>query len=243
MANQDHQHVTIVPGDTVVLSASAVPGNESLVYRTVDNLFKLGARVLYNRIANVHVRGHAAQEELKIIHALVKPRYFVPVHGEYRHLLGHARLAETAGLPSERVFLLEDGMGLEVTKTAARVVGRYPVGRVLVDGKGVGDIGAVVLRDRQLLAQDGLVTVGLVVGRDGAVKAGPEIVSRGFVYVKENEPLLDELRDAVRAALDGREPAALDREAIAALVRVTVRSFINQRFQRKPVVLPVILEV
>jgi ribonuclease J len=152
-------------------------------------------------------------------------------------------MAATAGLPSERVFLLEDGMGLEVTKTAARVVGRYPVGRVLVDGKGVGDIGAVVLRDRQLLAQDGLVTVGLVVGRDGAVKAGPEIVSRGFVYVKENEPLLDELRDAVRAALDGREPAALDREAIAALVRVTVRSFINQRFQRKPVVLPVILEV
>jgi ribonuclease J len=145
-------------------------------------------------------------------------------------------------MAADRVFLLEDGMGLEVTKTAARVVGRYPVGRVLVDGKGVGDIGAVVLRDRQLLAQDGLVTVGLVFGPDGTLKAGPEIVSRGFVYVKENEPLLDELRDAIRTALAGREPGILDREALAGLVRVTVRSFINQRFQRKPVVLPVILE-
>jgi ribonuclease J len=175
---------------------------------------------------------------------LTRPRYFVPVHGEYRHLLGHARLAEDLGLGPDRVFLIEDGMGLEMTKTAARVVGRYPVGRVLVDGKGVGDIGAVVLRDRQLLAQDGLVTVGLVVGRDGALRAGPEIASRGVVYVKESEPLLEELRAAIVAALAGREPAAaIDREAIAGLVRVTVRSFINQRFQRKPVVLPVILEV
>ncbi|HET9488267.1 MAG TPA: ribonuclease J [Methylomirabilota bacterium] len=243
MAAGEHKAIQIERGDLVIISARVIPGHERTIGRVVNGLLRLGAEVLSEDNAFVHVSGHASQEDLRQMLALTRPRYFVPVHGEYRHLLGHARLAETAGLPSERVFLLEDGMGLEVTKTAARVVGRYPVGRVLVDGKGVGDIGAVVLRDRQLLAQDGLVTVGLVVGRDGAVKAGPEIVSRGFVYVKENEPLLDELRDAVRAALDGREPAAFDREAIAALVRVTVRSFINQRFQRKPVVLPVILEV
>jgi ribonuclease J len=148
------------------------------------------------------------------------------------------------GLASDRVFLIEDGTGLELTKTAARIVGRYPVGRVLVDGKGVGDVGTVVLRDRQLLAQDGLISVSLVVDRAGAVLAGPEIASRGVVYVKENEPLLEELRTAIRAALAARGTAAPpDREALAGLVRASVRQFVNQRFQRKPVVLPVILEI
>ncbi|MGH7313258.1 MAG: ribonuclease J [Candidatus Rokuibacteriota bacterium] len=244
MAAGEHKAIQVERGDLVIISARVIPGHERTIGRVVNALLRLGAEVLYDDNAFVHVSGHASQEDLKDMLNLTRPRYFVPVHGEYRHLLGHARLAESLGLGAERIFLIEDGMGLEVTKTAARVVGGYPVGRVLVDGKGVGDIGAVVLRDRQLLAQDGLVTIGLVVGRDGAVKAGPEIVSRGFVYVKENEPLLDELRDAILAALAGREPAAaVDREAIAGLVRATVRSFINQRFQRKPVVLPVILEV
>jgi ribonuclease J len=175
---------------------------------------------------------------------LTRPRYFIPVHGEYRHLLGHARLAETVGLTPDRVFLIEDGMGVEVTKTAARVLGRYPTGRVLVDGKGIGDIGAVVLRDRQLLAQDGLVSVSLAINREGAVVAGPEIATRGFVYVKENEPLLETMKAAILEALAQRDPSApADREALGALVRGTVRHFINQRFQRKPVVLPVILEI
>jgi ribonuclease J len=244
MAAGEHRAVRIEQGDLVIISARVIPGNERTIGRVVNALLRLGAEVLYEDNAFVHVSGHASQEDLKLMLSLTRPRYFIPVHGEYRHLLGHARLAQQSGLDAERVFLIEDGTGIELTKTAARVLGRYPVGRVLVDGKGVGDIGAVVLRDRQLLAQDGLVAVALAVDRDGRVLAGPEIASRGFVYVKENEPLLEELRAAITAALATRDRTQpFDREAAAALVRTTVRSFINQRFQRKPVVLPVILEV
>jgi ribonuclease J len=244
MAAGEHRAVQVEPGDLVVISARVIPGHERTVGRVVNALLRLGAEVLYDDNAFVHVSGHASQEDLTLMLTLTRPRYFIPVHGEYRHLLGHARLAQRVGLSADHVFLIEDGTGVEITKTAARVVGRYPVGRVLVDGKGIGDIGAVVLRDRQLLAQDGLVTVVVALGRDGHVVAGPEIVSRGFVYVKENEPLLEELRMAVLAALDARQPGApVDREAVGGLMRAAVRSFISQRFQRKPVVLPVILEV
>jgi ribonuclease J len=244
MAAGEHRAVRIERGDLVIISARVIPGNERTIGRVVNALLRLGAEVLYEDNAFVHVSGHASQEDLKHMLRLTRPRHFVPVHGEYRHLLGHARLAQEAGLDADRIFLIEDGTGVELTKTSARIVGRYPVGRVLVDGKGIGDIGAVVLRDRQLLAQDGLVAVSLAVDRDGRVLAGPEIASRGFVYVKENEPLLEELRAAITAALATREGTQpFDREATAMLVRTTVRSFINQRFQRKPVVLPVILEV
>jgi ribonuclease J len=243
MAAGEHKAVQVERGDLVIISARVIPGHERTIGRVVNALLRLGAEVLYEDNAFVHVSGHASQDDLKLMLSLTRPRYFIPVHGEYRHLLGHARLAQSMGLAPDRVFLIEDGMGVEITKTAARLVGRYPVGRVLVDGKGIGDIGAVVLRDRQLLAQDGLVCVAVVVDRQGAVVAGPEIASRGFVYVKENEALMAELRAAILAALAGREPgAAADREALAALVRATVRAFITQRFQRRPVVLPVILE-
>jgi ribonuclease J len=244
IAAGEHKAVQIDRGDLVIVSARVIPGHERTVGRVINALLRLGAEVLYEDNAFVHVSGHASQEDLKVMLTLTRPRYFIPVHGEYRHLLGHARLAASVGLTPDRIFLLEDGIGLEVTKTAARVVGRYPAGRVLVDGKGVGDIGAVVLRDRQLLAQEGLVAVSLVVNRQGAVVAGPEIVSRGFIHVKENEPLLEELRATIRAALAARVATTpVDREAIGALVRTTVRHFITQRFQRKPVVLPVVLEV
>src|SRR5262249_40881860 len=152
-----------------------IPGHERTIGRVVNALLRRGAEVLYDDNAFVHVSGHASQEDLKLMLNLTRPRYFIPVHGEYRHLLGHARLAEGLGIGPDRVFLVEDGTGVEVTKTAARVVGRYPTGRVLVDGKGVGDIGAVVLRDRQILAQDGLVSVSLVIDGAGTVLAGPEI--------------------------------------------------------------------
>ena len=244
MAAGEHKYVQVERGDLVVISARVIPGNERTIGRVVNALLRLGADVLYDDNAFVHVSGHASQEDLKLMLNLTRPRYFVPVHGEYRHLLGHARLAETVGLTPDRIFLVEDGTGIEVTKTAARIVGRYPTGRVLVDGKGVGDIGAVVLRDRQLLAQDGLVSVSLVVDGTGRVVAGPQIASRGVVYVKENEALLDELRAAILIALGARDPAVgADREALGAIVRGAVRQFINQRFQRKPVVLPVIMEV
>ncbi|MBI3636742.1 MAG: ribonuclease J [Candidatus Rokubacteria bacterium] len=242
MAAGEHRAVQIAAGDLVIISARVIPGNERILGRVVNALLRLGAEVLYDDNAFVHVSGHASQEDLKRMLALTKPRWFIPVHGEYRHLLGHARLAIAEGTPADRVFVIEDGMGMEFTKTSARVLGRFPAGRVLVDGKGVGDIGSVVLRDRQILAEDGLVSVS-VAFRDGVLAGGPEIASRGFVYMKENEALVEELKAAVRMALGDRDPAAFDREAIGALVRTTVRQFINQRFHRKPVVLPLILEV
>jgi ribonuclease J len=196
-------------------------------------------------VAFVHVSGHASQDDLRHMLELTRPRYFVPVHGEYRHLLQHAQLAEAQGVPEERVFLLEDGLGLELTASGARVLGPYPAGRVCVDGKGVGDIGAVVLRDRQLLAEAGMVVVALTVDRDtGSLVAGPEIASRGFVYMKDADELMAEVKDAIREALARREdPEVLDRELYASTVRSAARRFINQRFQRKPIVLPLILEV
>jgi ribonuclease J len=244
MAAGEHKYVHVERGDLVIVSARVIPGNERTISRVVNSLYRLGAEVLYEDNAFVHVSGHASQEDLKLMFSLTRPRYFIPVHGEYRHLLGHARLAESVGITPDRVFLIEDGTGVEVSPNEARVVGPFPAGRVLVDGKSVGDIGAVVLRDRQLLAEDGLVAVSLAVDRHGAVVAGPEIASRGFVYVKENEPLLEEMKKVVLAALAERDPdAPSDRELIGATVRSAVRHFVNQRFRRRPVVLPIVLEV
>ena len=244
MAAAEHKYVQVQPGDLVIISARVIPGNERTIGRVVNALYRLGAEVLYEDNAFVHVSGHASQEDLKLMLNLTRPRYFIPVHGEYRHLLGHARLAESVGLEPDRVLLIEDGTGVEVTKTTARVVGGFPAGRVLVDGKSVGEIGAVVLRDRQLLAEDGLIAVSVAVNRAGAVVAGPAIASRGFVYVKENEALLEELRAVVLAAVaEGDTEGAFDRETVGARVRTAVRHFVNQRFRRKPVVLPIILEV
>jgi ribonuclease J len=244
MAAGEHKYVQIARGDLVIISARVIPGNERTVGRVINALYRLGAEVLYDDNAFVHVSGHASQEDLKLMLNLTRPRYFIPVHGEYRHLLGHARLALGLGIPGDRVLLVEDGTGVEFTKETARVVPGYPTGRVLVDGSGIGDVGAVVLRDRQLLGDSGLVAVCLAVDRHGTVVAGPDIASRGFVYVKENEPLLDEMRMAITKALAERPAGApIDREAMAAQVRTTVRHFINQRFQRKPIVLATILEV
>ena len=244
MAAGEHKYVHVARGDLVVISARVIPGHERTVGGVINALYRLGAEVLYEGNAFVHVSGHASQEDLKRMLSLTRPRYFVPVHGEYRHLLGHARLAASTGLPSEHIFLIEDGSGLAVTPSAARVVEGFPAGRVLVDGKGIGDVGAVVLRDRQILNEDGVIAVSLAVDAKGALVAGPEIATRGVIYVKESEALLDALRAAVIAALGERasdEPR--DREALGARVRTAVRQFVNQRFQRKPVVLPMILEV
>jgi ribonuclease J len=244
IAAGEHKYVQVARGDLVVISARVIPGHERTVGGVINALYRLGAEVLYEGNAFVHVSGHASQEDLKRMLSLTRPRYFVPVHGEYRHLLGHARLAASTGLPSERIFLIEDGAGLEVTPSSARVVDGFPAGRVLVDGKGIGDVGVVVLRDRQILNEDGVIAVSLAVDAKGALVAGPEIATRGVIYVKESEALLDALRAAVIAALGERasdEP--WDREALGARVRTAVRQFVNQRFQRKPVVLPMILEV
>jgi ribonuclease J len=242
MANQDHQHVKIVEGDTVILSASAVPGNEALVHRTVDNLFKLGAEVLYNRIADVHVRGHAAQEELKIVHALVRPRYFVPIHGEYRHMVLHAQIAESLNQGTD-TFILTDGDVLELTERDARLGERISADNVYVDGLGVGDIDHVVLRDRKHLAHDGMVVVILAMDKQtGRVAGRPEVVSRGFVDMEESEDLIERTRDEVLRCLEGAEHI-VEWGAVNAQVKDAVAKFLYDATRRRPMVLPVAVEV
>ncbi|MCH8025492.1 MAG: ribonuclease J [Chloroflexi bacterium] len=243
MANQDHRYITIVPGDTVILSASAVPGNESLVDRTIDNLFRLGARVLYNRIADVHVRGHAAQEELKIVHTLVKPKYFVPIHGEYRHMVLHADLASSLGMPDENIFVLTDGDVLELDKNSARVAGHVPADYVYVDGLGVGDIDHVILRDRHHLANDGMVVVILAIEKNtGRLVGEPEVVSRGFVDIDESEELLQRTVKKVKESLAGKDHIA-EWGVVNTMVKDTVARFLYDETHRRPMVLPVSVEV
>ncbi|MBI5285166.1 MAG: ribonuclease J [Chloroflexi bacterium] len=242
MANQDHQHVKIVEGDTVILSASAVPGNEALVHRTVDNLFKLGADVLYNRIADVHVRGHAAQEELKIVHALVKPRYFVPVHGEYRHMVLHAQTAESLNLGTD-TFIMIDGDVLEITPSEARFGDRIQADNVYVDGLGVGDVDHVVLRDRKHLASDGMVVVILAMDKKtGRVTSRPEVVSRGFVDMDESEDLIERTRDRAMKSLEGADHI-VEWGAVHAQVKDSIAKFLYDETRRRPMVLPVAVEV
>jgi ribonuclease J len=245
IAAGEHKYVQAGPGDLVIFSSRVIPGNERVIGRAINALLRRGAEVLWEDVAFVHVSGHASREDLKHMLALTRPRYFMPVHGEYRHLLQHARLAESMGIAADHIFLVDDGLGLELAKSGARVLGRYPAERILVDGKGIGDVGAVVLRDRQLLAEAGMVVVALTIdAQTGTLVAGPEIASRGFVYVKEADELMEEVKAAVREAVTGRqEPEVIDRELIGAIVRSAVRRFINQRFQRKPVVMPVVLTV
>ncbi len=244
MASEEHKYVQVAEGDLVILSARIIPGHERTITRLVNQLLRLGAEVLWEPVAFVHVSGHAAQEELKLMLNLVRPSFFIPVHGEYRHLLGHARLAQEVGLTVDRTLVIEDGQGVEFTKTTARVLQRFPVGRVLVDGKGIGDVGAVVLRDRELLAQDGMVVVAVTVDRGtGEIIAGPEIASRGWVYERESEAVLEEAKGVLREALaarTGEEP--MGRDVLQSLLRGTLRRFISQRYDRKPIVLPIILE-
>ena len=245
IAAGEHKDVSVGAGDLVIFSSRVIPGNERVIGRAINALLRRGAEVLWEDVAFVHVSGHASQEDLKHMIALTRPQYFMPVHGEYRHLLQHARLAESAGVPRERVFLVEDGLGLELSKSGARVLAGYPTGRIFVDGKGIGDVGQVVLRDRQLLADAGMVVVALTIDKvSGSLVAGPEIASRGFVYMKESDELMEEVKRAVREALAAREePEVIDRELIGAIARSAVRRFISQRFDRKPVVIPLVLEV
>ncbi len=243
MANGDHQHVQIIAGDTVVLSASPIPGNEALVSRTVDNLFRLGARVLYNRVADVHVRGHAAQEELKIVHALVRPQFFVPVHGEYRHLVLHSRLAEVMGVPAENALVMIDGDVLELDGETAVVSEHIPADYVYVDGLGVGDVDHVVLRDRQHLSTDGLVVVILAVDmQTGKLTGPPEIVARGVTSIEESDELRSGAQDAVIASLEGADHLA-EWSLVNQTVREATAKYLYRETHRRPMVLPVVVEV
>ncbi|MGE5527653.1 MAG: ribonuclease J [Patescibacteria group bacterium] len=245
MANADHRRVSIVPGDTVIISASAIPGNEKLVARTINYLFKQGARVIYEAVSGVHVSGHASQEELKLMLNLIRPKFFIPIHGEYRHLVQHAGLAAEVCVPRENIFIPENGDVLEFTAGSGRVSGKVPAGQVLVDGLGVGDVGHVVLRDRRQLSQDGILIATLVVEREsGQLMAGPEITTRGFVYVKESEALIEEIRERVRQTyqrcLEGQN---VESSAVKAAVREALAKYLYERTKRRPMILPIVLEV
>ncbi len=242
MANRDHRHIEIQPGDTVIFSSSAIPGNELLINRTIDNLYRQGANVLFSRIANVHVRGHAAQEELKLMIGLVKPRFFVPVHGEYRHLWMHSALARSMGMPDEDVFLLEDGDILEIDRRGARVAGRAPADWVYVDGLAVG-IDRIVLRDRQHLAGDGVIVVIVTIDKHNGKPIGrPDVVSRGFIETEMSDGLMERARDVVVQALMGEEHVA-DRSNFNTRVHDALSRFLYDETHRRPMVLPVSVEV
>lgn len=245
MSTADHKKIEIQPGDTVIISATPIPGNEKAVSRTVDNLFRRGAHVFYGSQAGIHVSGHACQEELKLMLNLVHPKFFVPVHGEFRHLIHHARLAHAVGIDPSHVLIGENGTVFEFTKDTGAIVGTVTSGRVLVDGVGVGDVGNIVLRDRKQLSNDGILIV--VVGMDGQsglMVSGPDIVSRGFVYVRESEALLDEARQRVKNALASMEGSHLSEwSAIKSTVRDTLGRFLWERTKRRPMILPIIMEV
>ena len=244
MARRDHQYVDIVPGDTVITSSTPIPGNEALVDRVIDNLYKMGARVLYSRIApGVHVRGHAAQEELKLMLSLVRPRYFLPIHGEYRHLVHHAQLGTQMGIDLQNIFVLEDGDVLEIDHEEAYIEGHVSGDYVYVDGLGVGDVDSLVLRDRKHLASDGMVVVIVTIEkRTGKVLGLPEVVSRGFVDVEESEDLLYRTREAALQSLPG-EGHAVDWALVNTTVKDGVARFLHDKTHRRPMVLPVAVEV
>ena len=245
MAFSTHKQVDIQAGDRVILSASAIPGNENSIGNVINELYRKGAEVVNERAGELHVSGHACQEELKIIHALVKPKFFIPVHGEQRHLKIHAKLAQEMGMDPRRIVISDIGKVIEVTQNSVKLNGTVPAGKVFVDGYGVGDVGSVVLRDRKHLAEDGMiVVVTSMSGENGAVVSGPDIITRGFVYVKESEELMEELRRVAVEALERCERThTTDWSAIKGEIKSDLSGFLYKKTKRNPMILPVIMEV
>jgi len=245
MSMSDHRQVDIIPGDTVVISATPIPGNEKLVAKTVDNLLRLGANVIHRREEGIHVSGHAARDELRLIHNLIKPKFFMPVHGELHHLFAHARLAEEMGMNRENILVGENGSVFEFTRDSAKLSGRINAGVIMVDGLGVGDVGNIVLRDRRQLSQDGILIVVVPLNRaSGRVASNPDIVSRGFVYVRESEHLMDEARGRVLQVMRRcRDEQITDWLSIKTSIRDALTQFLFEQTRRRPMILPIIVEV
>ena len=245
MAFSGHRQVEIQAGDRVIISASAIPGNEKAIGRIINELYRKGADVVYDKLADLHVSGHACQEELKIIHALVKPRFFIPVHGEQRHLQAHSKLAQTMGMEPKNIFISDIGKVLELTKATCKWGGTVPAGKILVDGTGVGDVGSVVLRDRKHLAQDGMIVVVVnISSEDGSVITGPDIITRGFVYVKESENLIEEMRVIAAHAIDRCVAGgSSDWSALKANIKNDLSGYLFKTTKRNPMILPVIMEI
>ena len=245
MAFNTHRQVDIQPGDRVIISASAIPGNENSIGNVINELYRRDAEVVNERELPLHVSGHACQEELKIMHALTRPKFFIPVHGEQRHLKTHAKLAREMGMDPRNIVISDVGKVIEITAKSVKLNGTVPAGKVFVDGYGVGDVGAVVLRDRQHLAQDGMIVVVVSMsGEDGQVISGPDIITRGFVYVKESEALMDELRQVAMEALERCEHRhTRDWSAIKSEIKGSLSNYLYKKTKRNPMILPVIMEV
>ena len=245
MASGTHRKVVITRDDLVIISATPIPGNEKLVSNVIDDLFKIGADVIYHSLADVHVSGHACQEEQKLMLSLVKPKYFIPVHGEYRHLKAHAETAMKIGIPEENIMMLTNGRVLELDKNMCKLGSTVPAGQLLVDGLGVGDVGNIVLKDRQHLSQDGLIIVVIAMdGKTGQILAGPDIISRGFVYVRESEDLMDSIKRQICKDISNMESEGIkDWTTIKTRVKDTLHDFVYSKTKRNPMIIPIISEI
>ncbi|MDP4142951.1 MAG: ribonuclease J [Bacillota bacterium] len=245
IAFSTHRKISLEPKDLFIISASPIPGNEKLISRVINQLYKKGADVIYEALEEVHVSGHAYQEELKLIHTLIHPKFFMPVHGEYRHLRHHAKLAERLGMPSENIFTLDLGNVLELSADGAKINGRVHTGAVFVDGFGVGDVGTIVLRDRKHLAEDGMLTIVVTIEKESlSVIAGPDIITRGFVYAKEAEELINQARDIVRKELENcLDNNVIEWYVLKSSMKKSLEKFLYEKTKRRPIVLPIIMEI
>ena len=245
MAAGEHRKIQVTPNDFIIISANPIPGNEKHVTRVINDLLKLGAEVISKSMYEVHVSGHACQNELKLMLSLVKPKFFIPIHGEYKHLAEHAKLAQDIGIAPSNILLTDIGQVIELTPDSMQMTGTVEAGRVFVDGYGVGDVGSIVLRDRKHLAQDGLIIVVVTIENEsGAVIAGPDIVSRGFVYVRESEELMETARLLVKDTLDDcQERGVREWSAIKLRIKDSLSSFIYKKTKRDPMILPIIMEI
>jgi len=245
LANANHRKLEIIPGDTVVIAATPIPGNEKLVHRTIDNLFRRGAKVIYEGVSGVHVSGHGSREELKLMLNMLRPKYLIPVHGEYRHLIHHAALAETIGIPKDNIFIVENGAVMEFSPSQGKVVSSVQAGAVFIDGLGIGDVGNIVLRDRKVLSEDGIFIVVMAIdSKEKELLSGPDIVSRGFVYVKESEELLDEAREIVSSVITNLLSKKVSNwQVIKNSIKESMGKFLWEKTGRKPMILPIIMEI
>ena len=244
IAYGEHRKIQLTPNDAIILSATPIPGNENAVTKVINRLLERGAKVIYETLSEIHVSGHACQEELKLILSLVKPKYFIPAHGEVRHLMKHAKIAQQMGMDEENIFIMENGNCLEISQKSAKLVGDVPSGNILVDGLGVGDVGNIVLRDRRHLSEDGLIIVVISLTKEGKVVSGPDIISRGFVYVRESEDLIEDAKNVVRKILnDDSRDNLRDWNGLKSDIRDNLRSYIFKNTKRNPMILPIIMEV
>ena len=245
MASGEHRKLKITPNDMVIISANPIPGNEKSISKVIDDLMQIGAEVVYSALEHVHVSGHACQEEQKLIFALTKPKYFIPVHGEYKHLMAHSETAKMMGVDKDNIFMMTNGRILEINEKSARLTGTVPNGKILVDGLGVGDVGNIVLRDRQHLSQEGLIIIVITMDKaTGEVVAGPDVISRGFVYVRESENLMDGVKNVVRNEIRKCEEEGIqDWSTIKGTVKENLKDYIFNKTRRNPMILPIIMEV